>query len=134
MEADVKATDGAKVLAEEKGIDLASVDGTGSGGQVTKGDVEQAAGAQASGADAGAADVPAEQEQMVLAEFNENLGDLDKLVLYDSEGNAHTLLVSNPSTRVMTASQFEDLNQAKHAPTAAYPNGFKYLKRGRRIG
>lgn len=35
-----KATEAARKLAEENGIDLATVEGTGADGQITKGDVE----------------------------------------------------------------------------------------------
>lgn len=38
---DIKATDAAKELADEKGIDLAEVTGTGKNGSITKGDVEK---------------------------------------------------------------------------------------------
>ena len=38
------ATPSAKKLAEEKGVDLASIEGTGPGGKITKGDVEDAGG------------------------------------------------------------------------------------------
>lgn len=39
---EVKASDAAAKLAEEAGIDLASIEGTGRGGSITKGDVETA--------------------------------------------------------------------------------------------
>lgn len=38
----IKATDAAKKYAEEKGVDLSGLVGTGSGGNITKGDVELA--------------------------------------------------------------------------------------------
>ena len=38
--AEVDATDSAKELAEEHGVNLAAVEGTGEGGRITKGDVE----------------------------------------------------------------------------------------------
>ncbi len=41
----VNATEGARELASETGVDLASVTGTGSGGKVTKEDVQKAASA-----------------------------------------------------------------------------------------
>lgn len=37
---DVDATDAALVLAEDKGLDLSQIEGTGHGGRITKGDVE----------------------------------------------------------------------------------------------
>lgn len=37
-----EATDAAKALAAEQGVDLASVEGSGLGGQITKGDVQAA--------------------------------------------------------------------------------------------
>ena len=37
------ATPGAIALAQEEGVDLADVEGSGSGGRITKADVEQAA-------------------------------------------------------------------------------------------
>lgn len=40
MEAEVDATDAARELAEENGVSLADVEGSGEGGRVTKGDVE----------------------------------------------------------------------------------------------
>lgn len=41
---EVDATEGAEELAAELGIDLATVEGTGKDGRITKGDVEAAAG------------------------------------------------------------------------------------------
>lgn len=41
--AEVDATEGAEDLAAELGIDLATVEGTGKDGRITKGDVEAAA-------------------------------------------------------------------------------------------
>lgn len=38
----VEATDAAATLAEEEGLDLADIDGTGEGGKVLKGDVQDA--------------------------------------------------------------------------------------------
>lgn len=38
----IDATDAARALAGEHGLDLATVQGTGSGGRITKGDVEKA--------------------------------------------------------------------------------------------
>jgi pyruvate/2-oxoglutarate dehydrogenase complex dihydrolipoamide acyltransferase (E2) component len=124
---DVKATDGAKALADERDVDLSSVEGTGSGGQVTKGDVEKALDSSPVGA-------TPEPEKMILAELNPKLGDLDRLVLYDSEGSPRTLVGSSPATRIMSKSEFEDLSQAKHPPTPDYPQGFKYLLKGREVG
>ena len=43
VEDEVEATDAAVELAEELGVDLASVEGTGVGGRVTVGDVRAAA-------------------------------------------------------------------------------------------
>jgi pyruvate/2-oxoglutarate dehydrogenase complex dihydrolipoamide acyltransferase (E2) component len=37
----VQASDAARALAEEHGIDLATVEGTGSGGNITKGDIQR---------------------------------------------------------------------------------------------
>lgn len=38
----IDATESARELAAEAGLDLASVEGTGAGGRITKGDVEDA--------------------------------------------------------------------------------------------
>lgn len=40
--AEVDATDAARELAEDEGIDLATVEGSGKDGRITKGDVEAA--------------------------------------------------------------------------------------------
>ena len=42
-EDEIDATDAAKELAAEEDVDLASVEGTGSDGRITKGDVQEAA-------------------------------------------------------------------------------------------
>lgn len=42
IQGDVDATDGAKELAEEKGIDLSTVKGSGDGGRISKSDVQKA--------------------------------------------------------------------------------------------
>lgn len=41
-EPEIDATDSARALAEERGIDLAAIQGTGSGGRIIKRDVEAA--------------------------------------------------------------------------------------------
>ena len=43
QEAEVNATEAAALEAGRRGVDLAAVEGTGSGGRVTKDDVEEAA-------------------------------------------------------------------------------------------
>ena len=46
-EAEIDITDAARKLAEEHGIDLAGIEGTGAGGRILKGDVQKAIRAQA---------------------------------------------------------------------------------------
>ena len=48
------ATEAARELAEAEGLDLSEIEGTGSGGRVTKGDVEDALDARAEAAEAAA--------------------------------------------------------------------------------
>ena len=132
--ADKWASPQAEEKAGELGIALADVEGTGKDGAATVQDVEAASEPQSSPAGDAPAEPVAEEEKMILAELNPKLGDLDKLVLYDSEGNAHTLVGSNPSTRIMSESLFGDLSREKHPPTPAHPNGFKYLIKGREVG
>ena len=72
MESDIKATEAAEKAAQEAGIDLASIEGTGADGKIVKDDVDAAAEAQEapaadaedSEADIAAADPAISDEQM----------------------------------------------------------------------
>ena len=137
MANEVKASEAAKALAEEEGLDLASIDGTGADGQVTKPDVERAIEARAAEGDGAAGEAPveeqAEPEKFLYAEFNPKLGDQERLVLHDAQGNGRLFLKSDPNSRIVTEGQFEEFNRWPHPPTPEHPNGFKYLIRGREV-
>lgn len=137
---EVKASEAARALAEEESIDLTEVEGTGADGQVTKPDVERAI--QARDADDGEdldeqsveeeeAAEEAEGEKLFYAEFNPKLGDQERLVLHDAEGNSRLFLNSDPNSRLLTGTQFEEFNRIPHPPTPEHPNGFKYLVKGK---
>ena len=134
---EVKATDAARTLAEDEGINLAAIEGSGTDGQVTKPDVEQAIEARDAEGDEGGDEQPleeqAEGEKLLYAEFNPKLGDQERLVLHDAEGNGRLFLKSDPNSRIVTESQFEEFNRWPHPPTPEHPNGFKYLIRGREV-
>jgi len=118
-----KATQAAKDLAEEQGVDLATVKGSGADGQITKEDVKGV--------------LPSDEEQEPESESPEKLyyGILnpkvqtDRVALTDAQGNEF-LLVADPVTgivqgRVFSASELDELNKQKA------PEGFKYLLKGR---
>lgn len=59
--AEINASDAAKKLADENGLDLGTVTGTGANGNITKGDVETAIAAAIEAANAEADEAPAKR-------------------------------------------------------------------------
>ena len=112
------ATPSAKKLAEEKGVDLASIEGTGPGGKITKGDVEDAGGSAPAASPAPsptpAASPVASGERIVASPLAKRIAEQKGLDLSTIKG-------SGPNGRIVKA-DVEDLTPgaapAKEAPPA----------------
>lgn len=105
MAESTKATDSARQSAEEKGIDLSSVKGSGSGGQVTKSDVEQASAPEAESATAEEA-----PEKLFYVKVNPALGQYQSKVVV---GDQEFLPGDEVATNIVSQSEYEELKKAK---------------------
>lgn len=108
----MKATDGAKSLAEEQGIDISGIEGSGKEGQVTKADVEAAL-----------SEEPV-QEKMFRVQLSPKLDRLSRLEMVASDGTVYVLSPDEPRSMELPESVIDDLN-------AQMP--FEYLLKGKEI-
>ncbi|HAU22564.1 MAG TPA: pyruvate dehydrogenase complex dihydrolipoamide acetyltransferase [Erythrobacter sp.] len=113
------ATPTARKLAEDKGVDLASITGTGPGGKITKGDVENAAGGEAAApAPAPTAPVPtpaapaASGDRIIASPLAKRIADQKGLDLSTIKG-------SGPNGRIVKADVVDA--QPGAAPAAEAP-------------
>ena len=123
-ETSVRATEAAERKAQELGVDLAGVTGTGADGQVKVEDVERAAKSvegSVEGADVEGSAGDSEGERYFEARLNPDLGDQTSIRIGEKT-------YSN-GTR-MSESEYEELKAYKSSPTVEHPNGLAYIKRG----
>ena len=130
----VKATDAARELAKETGVDLEKVEPTGAAGDVTKPDVEEAAekrreaeAANEAAQAAALAESGAEEEaRLYEAKLNPELpGSFpDRVRIGDRYYSNGTPI---------TAAEADALKKFRSGPSAEHPNGVVYVLKGREI-
>ena len=122
-----QASDAAKKRAEDLGVDISLVDGTGSGGNITVADVEQAAKEAAAsdgsaGANAGTnAGTEAEVEASYAAKVNPAL-DYQSVVV-NLGGERREIKTGDP----LTESELEELREIKTG------SGLQYVVKGKQL-
>lgn len=104
--ADVEATVAAMDLAEEHGVDLSQVSGTGEDGRITKPDVEAYI-AESQDTTEGE---PQQPQKRYIVKFNDQLGDRYSLVVHVSPERDKTLLRDDESSREVTDTELEQFN------------------------
>lgn len=116
-----KASAAAQKKADESGVDLATVKGTGAAGGITTDDVERAERLQAAGA------VEAEEEDTRHYEARLN----PELSPYPDSVRIGDRVYMN-GTRI-TSAEYEELKGVKSGPSVEHPNGLQYVLRGSRL-
>lgn len=133
MSQEVKATEVAERKAQELGVNVASVQGTGADGQVKVEDVERAAkavegtveGAEVEGnSSVEEATEGGDAERLFEARLNPELGDQTSVRIGEK-----TYVDGTP----MSESEYESLKAYKSSPSVDHPSGVQYIKRGPEI-
>ena len=119
----IQASDAAHKRADDLGVDISKVDGTGSGGNITVADVEQAAKEAAhTGGSAGAnARTEAEVEASYAAKINPAL-DYQSVVV-NLGGERREIKTGDP----LTESELEELREIKTG------SGLQYVVKGKQL-
>lgn len=132
--AQVKATDAAKELAKENGVDLGAVKPSGAEGSVTKTDVEEVIAKQQEAAAANEA-----AQAAALAES----GALEEARMFEARLNPELPGSAPDSIRIgdkvysngtpITQEEADGLKQFKSGPSAEHPGGVVYVLKGKEI-
>lgn len=122
MAKDTKATEAAQATADEFGIDVAQVEGSGAEGQVTKPDVEAAL-----------ADPSALADELHYVELHDAVGFMSPTSSVMVGGRVFEPGSNNPMN-VVSASEWEKHYEgAVGPPTPDYPEGHPLLKKGGKV-
>lgn len=123
MSEGTKATEAAERKAQELGVDLTTVTGTGAEGQIKVEDVERAAksvegtveGAEVEGVEESG------DERYFEARLNPELGDQMSVRIGEKTYRDGT---------VISETEYEELKAYKSSPTVEHPSGVMYLRKG----
>lgn len=125
MTEDINATDAARRLADEEGVDLAEVSGSGSGGQITKPDVEAAMSTATSAEDASSA-AEVYEDPLIYVNFNPDHPDLGVGTSALHLAGRMFYPGENDTRNVMRESEWENYRGLGKGPESSHA----YLRKG----
>lgn len=132
MTQEVKATEAAERKAEELGVTLAEVEGTGAGGKVTVEDVEAAA--KALNEHPPGEDAPDEEEEEAAEEGPDE--EVFEAKLNPDLGNQLSVRIGDKvyeNGTPVTESEYEGLKVHRSGPSVEHPSGVQYVLKGKKI-